>query len=107
MPTKGNHQVTMYYADGDEHWQEVKDITEEEMQTVMEYLETSSEWRRVHHGHWVDSDPNTPDASHKKNGMSYYCSVCGHRAGKYKHKTYRFCPWCGARMTEESNETLY
>lgn len=26
------------------------------------------------------------------------CSCCGHRAGRYKYKTYKFCPWCGAKM---------
>lgn len=49
-------------------------------------------------GKWVDSEPEIPDYSYKKNGMAYYCSRCGHRAGKNKHKTYRYCPWCGARM---------
>lgn len=52
----------------------------------------------VIHARWVDSNPNMPDYHYKKNGMSYYCSNCKHRAGKFKHKTYRFCPWCGARM---------
>lgn len=55
-------------------------------------------------GKWVDTDPNTPDASYRKEGMAYFCSNCGHRAGKYKHKTYRFCPWCGADMRGETDE---
>ena len=29
------------------------------------------------------------------------CSCCGHRAGRYKYKTYKFCPWCGAKMKGE------
>ena len=29
------------------------------------------------------------------------CSCCGHRAGRYKYKTYKFCPWCGAKMEGE------
>lgn len=47
---------------------------------------------------WVDSEPGVP--IHRKSNMAYYCSACGHTAGKFKHNTYRFCPWCGARMTE-------
>lgn len=49
-------------------------------------------------GKWIDTQPNLPDISYKKDGMSYMCSCCGHSAGKYKHKTYKFCPWCGADM---------
>ena len=30
--------------------------------------------------------------------MCFYCSNCKHKAGKYKHKTYKYCPWCGAKM---------
>lgn len=26
------------------------------------------------------------------------CSKCRHVEGKYKHREYRFCPWCGRRM---------
>lgn len=47
---------------------------------------------------WVDTQPHLDDSSYKKDGMSYYCSNCHHRAGKYKHRTYRFCPWCGAKI---------
>lgn len=56
---------------------------------------------RDRHGRWIDSEPNTPDFSYKKNGMAYYCSCCLHSAGKYKHRTYHFCPWCGAEMDAE------
>ena len=52
----------------------------------------------VIHAKWVDTDPETPDWSCTKNGMAYYCSACGHPAGKHKHKTYKYCPWCGAYM---------
>lgn len=52
----------------------------------------------VVHAQWVDTDPEMPDWSYLKNGMAYYCSACGHPAGKHKHKTYKYCPWCGARM---------
>lgn len=47
---------------------------------------------------WVDTQPHLDDSSYKKDGMSYYCSNCHHRAGKYKHRSYKFCPWCGARI---------
>ena len=52
----------------------------------------------VIHARWVDSEPDKPDYDYHKYGMSWYCSNCKHRAGKFKHKTYRYCPWCGARM---------
>ena len=32
------------------------------------------------------------------------CSCCGHRAGRYKYKTYKFCPWCGAKMEVKGNK---
>lgn len=47
---------------------------------------------------WVDTQPHLDDSSYKKDGMAYYCSNCHHRAGKYKHRSYKFCPWCGARI---------
>lgn len=49
-------------------------------------------------GVWVDTDPEKPDWSKEKYCMSYFCSICGRRAGKYKHLSYKFCPWCGAEM---------
>lgn len=52
----------------------------------------------VRHGRWVDTEPNKRDCDYRKNGMAYYCSCCLHRAGKEKHKTYKYCPWCGAKM---------
>lgn len=48
------------------------------------------------HAAWVDTEPRLPEW--KKDGMCMVCSNCKHRAGKYKHKTYRYCPWCGAKM---------
>lgn len=50
------------------------------------------------HGWWVDAEPGIPDYATEKGGMSYFCSNCLHPAGKHKHKTYKFCPWCGAKM---------
>ena len=50
-------------------------------------------------GKWIDTNPDIPDWSGRKGGMSYYCSVCLHPAGKHKHNTYKFCPWCGAFIT--------
>lgn len=47
---------------------------------------------------WVDTQPHLDDFSYKKDGMSYYCSNCHHRAGKHKHRSYKFCPWCGAKI---------
>lgn len=47
---------------------------------------------------WADTQPHLDDSSYKKDGMSYYCSNCHHRAGKYKHRSYKFCPWCGAKI---------
>jgi len=52
---------------------------------------------------WVDTQPHMDDSSYKKDGMSYYCSNCHHRAGKYKHRTYRFCPWCGAKIVPKED----
>ena len=48
------------------------------------------------HAAWVDTEPGI--AEWKKGDMCMACSNCKHRAGKYKHKTYRYCPWCGAKM---------
>lgn len=48
------------------------------------------------HAAWVDTEPGK--AEWKKGDMCMSCSNCKHRAGKYKHKTYRYCPWCGAKM---------
>lgn len=49
-------------------------------------------------GFWVDSEPQYKDYDYKKSSAPYYCSCCKHRAGKYKHKSYKYCPRCGARM---------
>ena len=48
------------------------------------------------HAAWIDSQPNEHEFN--KDGMCFYCSNCKHKAGKYKHKTYKYCPWCGAKM---------
>ena len=48
------------------------------------------------HAAWVDTDAGKNEF-HKGN-LCMVCSNCKHRAGKYKHKTYRYCPWCGAKM---------
>ena len=48
------------------------------------------------HAAWIDTEPGI--AEWKKGDMCRACSNCKHRAGKYKHKTYRYCPWCGAKM---------
>ena len=48
------------------------------------------------HAAWVDTEPGIPEW--KKSNMNMVCSNCKHRAGKHKHKTYRYCPWCGAKM---------
>ena len=54
-------------------------------------------------GEWIDDEPNINDWSYQKGNMPRHCSVCGHRAGKYKYKTYKFCPWCGADMRGGTN----
>lgn len=51
------------------------------------------------HATWIDSEPGKTEW--KKGDMCMFCSNCKHRAGKYKHKTYRYCPWCGAKMDGE------
>ena len=61
----------------------------------------SADVQPVRHGRWVDTEPNKRDWDYRKNGMAYYCSCCLHRAGKEKHKTYKYCPWCGAKMDKE------
>lgn len=48
------------------------------------------------HAAWVDTEQGI--AEWNKGNMNMACSNCKHRAGKYKHKTYRYCPWCGAKM---------
>ena len=48
------------------------------------------------HAAWVDMDAGKNEF-HKGN-LCMVCSNCKHRAGKYKHKTYHYCPWCGAKM---------
>jgi len=48
------------------------------------------------HAAWVDTDAGKNEF-HKGN-LCMVCSNCKHRAGKYKHKTYHYCPWCGAKM---------
>lgn len=53
-------------------------------------------------GEWIDDEPDIDDWSYKKGNLPRHCSACGHRAGKFKYKTYKFCPWCGADMRGES-----
>ena len=54
-------------------------------------------------GEWIDDEPDIDDWSYKKGNLPRHCSVCGHRAGKFKYKTYKFCPWCGADMRGEQD----
>jgi hypothetical protein len=65
------------------------------MQMIDGYLETP-ELVPLIHAEWVDTEPGVSEW--KKSNMNMACSNCKHRAGKYKHKTYRYCPWCGAKM---------
>lgn len=91
-----------------EPWLKVKGYNEGELNMLkavlyeLKCLPSAQTERKT--GRWIDTEPNISDASYKKSGMAYYCSCCKHLAGKYKHKTYRFCPWCGAEMTEGENE---
>jgi hypothetical protein len=48
------------------------------------------------HAAWVNTEPGLNEF--KRSNMCMACSNCKHRAGKYKYKTYRYCPWCGAKM---------
>ena len=48
------------------------------------------------HAAWIDADAHLP--TWKKSNMCMYCSNCKHRAGQNKYRTYRYCPWCGAKM---------
>lgn len=57
------------------------------------------------HAAWVDTEPHLTEW--KKSNMNMACSNCKHRAGKYKHKTYRYCPWCGAKMDLEERIEAY
>lgn len=50
----------------------------------------------IRKGTWIDTEPDK-DRWDKSNNP-WQCSCCGHRAGKDKYKTYKFCPWCGADM---------
>lgn len=73
-------------------------------ETYEQHMENVKDWGPIKKGRWIDSEPGLHDLDYRKSGMSYYCSSCGHRAGKDKHKTYKFCPWCGADMRGENNE---
>lgn len=33
--------------------------------------------------------------------MMTHCGSCGRILGKYKSKTYKFCPYCGVRLRNE------
>ena len=57
---------------------------------------------KIHKGKWIDTEPDK-DKWHKSNNP-WKCSCCGHRAGKDKYKTYKFCPWCGADMKGNDTE---
>ena len=106
MPTdyEGGTLNGKIYAMINGEYVEVSDFPEPLTLTeVVEKMESIG-FVRERHGTWRDDFPEIPDASYKKMGMSYYCSACGHRAGKYKHKTYRYCPWCGARMDEQDGD---
>lgn len=48
------------------------------------------------HAAWYDTEQGIPEW--KKINMNMACSNCNHRAGKHKYKTYKYCPWCGAKM---------
>ena len=58
----------------------------------------SADVRPVVHARWVDTQPELQNWQSRKDGMAFYCSACKHRAGKHKHTTYQYCPWCGAMM---------
>lgn len=100
MPTdyEGGTLTGKVYAVINGEYVEVSDFPEPLTLTEAAEKLESIGFVRERHGTWIDDDPAFPDASYRKKGMSYYCSACGHRAGKYKHKTYKYCPWCGARM---------
>ena len=37
-----------------------------------------------------------------KNGdVMIHCGNCGKMLGKYKPKTYKFCPYCGVKLREQ------
>ena len=83
----------------------VADIRGREVKTTVRHIlglnkgkYATADVQPVRHGRWIDTEPNKKDWDCRKNGMAYYCSCCMHRAGKEKHKTYKYCPWCGAKM---------
>ena len=80
-----------------------------DLREMLDELEAipAADVREVRMGRWVDTNPTVPDWSNKKDDMAYYCSSCLHRAGKYKHKTYKFCPWCGVEMVAEDDVKDY
>lgn len=71
--------------------------------TPKEQIELLLKWGadlpQVQKGKWIDTEPDK-DRWDKSNAP-WKCSCCGHRAGKDKYKTYKFCPWCGAKMESE------
>ena len=69
---------------------------EEGMMQLIDGYPEAPELVPLIHAAWVDTEPGKADW--KKGDMCMACSNCKHRAGKYKHKTYRYCPWCGAKM---------
>ena len=48
----------------------------------------------IRKGEWIKTETTSNN--------NYKCSCCGHSAGRYKHDTYKFCPWCGADMRGEA-----
>lgn len=54
--------------------------------------------RENRHGWWIDDMPWIEQHHSLRKGLTYRCSECGHRTGTYKHKTYNYCPNCGADM---------
>lgn len=49
-----------------------------------------------HHGQWLTVQPYTRKSYRRR------CSVCGQVAYMIG-EVYTFCPWCGAKMSEEEN----
>lgn len=87
----------------DEQW---ATITDAELERTSEITFETPSGRKVvfikkRFGEWRDTQPNTHEF--KKDALSRMCTACGKLAGKHKYKTYRFCPWCGAEMKEDTD----
>lgn len=93
MPIKGENGGYKYKAFFNGEWHDL--TLSDSPNELTEWLQSSEEWTRVKHGHWINTNEgiwNTVDV--------LKCSVCG----EIDNRMYRsdaYCPSCGAKMEAE------